>query len=348
MIAANTIVSDQAKQALREAIDTADHIAVCGHASPDGDCLGSCMAIGTYAESLGKQVTYHVPDEPDNWLLFFDKIKAFQTTIKDHTAYDCIICIDTANVERTILKDFSMDAIDKKLFVIDHHLGNKFKNGTHLIDHTTASACELVTELLEERWFDLSTQNGLVANYLLMGILTDTGNFSRWQQPAKTLHVAAWLIEYGADKDFVVENLFRQESFAKIKEIGTMLSDIQHTASVVRTAVPVSELEAVGMEDWAIGHVLYTMQKINLDGIFMLIKIVDTPGDQPALKISFRSRKKHFNVCTIAQEFGWWWHRQAAWAKILLQWTDQADAMIARLLEQVNTMLDQQRLSATK
>ena len=299
---------------LKEKISNAKKIGIFWHRNVDGDALGSCLALGTVCETLGKEVSYRTTEEPNPSFDFLDGVKKFKTTFDYHPHYDLLIFCDTANPTQ-LLADFWVwheeYFANKNTFVIDHHYSNTEYANTNIVDSTASSACEIMTELFVE--LDESWITPKVATYLFLWVSTDTGHFIYEQESKRTFEIATTLVNAWADKKMIVDNLYRSTTLTWTQFLWLMITRIKKEKWVIRTYYRKEELKEYGVDKEKADSILGIMTRIKHDWVFALIKIHDHESS-PFLKASLRS-KWEINVSDLASAFGGWGHKAAAGLK---------------------------------
>jgi phosphoesterase RecJ-like protein len=115
----------QLRQDLRQQLDATNTVALFVHRSPDGDCLGSGLALGSILEAQGKQVSYYCPTPYGEVFTMFPKVQDFSTTF-DYGEYDLLLFLDTAAPQQiSYFREGHEDYFAKQhKIVIDHHISN--------------------------------------------------------------------------------------------------------------------------------------------------------------------------------------------------------------------------------
>lgn len=190
-------------------IKTHDNFIVTSHVSPDGDNVSSCIAMYLFLKKLGKNVFHLLDDDiPDNLNYLIENRTVYKSQnfpdIDNLNKYT-IIAIDCANTARL--------AIEKKFlncFVIDidHHIGNENYGNINYIAEASSS-CEVVYDIIMNFRPELLTSD--IATALYTGLATDTGNFMYDNTKPKAFAMAGSLIEKGAEKQKIVDTIFRNE-----------------------------------------------------------------------------------------------------------------------------------------
>lgn len=200
------------------------------HAFPDGDGLGSEMALYYYLKRTGKKVTvlnthptpakFHLVD-PNGVIQVYDEA----TPIPE---VDVILIVDTHDWKMLGALEKPLHALSEKAVFIDHHIAETTENtASHrLIDEGHASTGELVYTLLSEMKAKLDLP---MAIGIYVAILTDTASF-RFQRTSPRSHlIAAKLLELGVLPEQVYQHIYARDSFAKIRLLGHVLEKIQTT-----------------------------------------------------------------------------------------------------------------------
>ena len=205
-------------------IQQAHKVAIFTHQSPDGDAMGSSLAMYHYSQLLGKTAQVIVPNAFPGFLAWMpgaDTILLYDTQTQQADA-----CLEAA--ELVICTDFNapkrLGALGDKLLtlacpkvMIDHHLYPENFVEAMLSVPEASSTCELVYELVKDR-LDLN-----IAQCLYTGLMTDTGNFSYNSNRPQIYSIVAELIGLGVDKDVIYNAVFNQYSVDRIKLVGYCL-----------------------------------------------------------------------------------------------------------------------------
>jgi len=208
-------------------ISKADRIIIIAHKNPDGDALGSGLALYNLLKDKKKEVTFIVPNKlPDylNWLpgcntimVYEEQNKLVDDLIKDT---DLIIMLDFNNLGRiSSLGDKISGINNEKKILIDHHLNPD--NIAELIYSriTSSSTCELVYEFISETYGEnIITKD--IAECLFLGIMTDTGSFSYNSSNPYTFNVAASLLSKGIDKDYISDKVYGNFTEHRMRLLG--------------------------------------------------------------------------------------------------------------------------------
>lgn len=290
---------DEAARFFREQ----DDILFMAHVSPDGDTLGSCLALYQMALSMHKRAQI-VCEEPVpavyRFLPYADQVM-LPEGVRSATA---AMCVDCADISRTGLCEPLFHAASAT-FNIDHHDTNaRYADGNYV--RNVAAVGELVYMLLRE--LDLSLTPDIAA-CLFTAIATDTGNFSYTNTTPETFRIAAALLEAGIDLPELNRRLFRTAPYRKVKLQGMTISKIELFAGGRGgiSALTQADLGACG----ATGE--------DVEGLIDLIRDIDTvevaallrESTDGRIRASLRS-KSTANVGGIAVSFGGGGHRFAA------------------------------------
>ena len=288
---------------LEKMIDQAGSIVILGHVNPDGDCVGSCLAVYNYIKEWDstKAVTVRLERAPSkfSYLSGFD---AIETEVGEET-YDLCICLDSSDEER--LGDFK-SCFDRsaKTICIDHHITNRGYAQENVIDGHASSACEVVYGQLDE-----SRISKRVAECIYTGIIHDTGVIKHSNTTKETMEIAGKLIAFGIPFGKIIDDSFYRKTYKQLQIMGRCLMesvrimDGRCLFSIVRRNV----------------MKLYEAKPSDLDGI--IDEMRTTEGVEVAIllderepgefKVSMRSNEI-VDVSVIARYFGGGGHVRAA------------------------------------
>ena len=212
---------------LHSVISSAQHVVLLTHQSPDGDAMGSSLAMYHYIKSLGKDAQVIVPNAfPDflAWMPGADTVLLYDA----HTAEanssleeaDLVICTDFNAPSRIGALGDKMLTLACPKLMIDHHLHPTDFADFIVSEPEVSSTCELVYEVLTTLQAKLSTD---IATCLYTGLMTDTGNFSYNSNRPQIYSIISHLVAAGANKDEIYNAVFNQYSVERMKMVGYCL-----------------------------------------------------------------------------------------------------------------------------
>ena len=299
---------ERESQALREAVDTLKaerkKVAVIGHVRPDGDCIGSTVAlvrvlrdkgidaVGVNNDPIPENLDFLIGDTPFWIASEFEK--------EDHLC----ITVDSADYNRV---GSDLNSLFPKVFLnIDHHISNKAYAEKNLIVGKASATAELLTGIvLDLNW----TLDATAAQALYVGIATDTGQFRFPSTTKATFQMVEALFDFGANPAKAAHSLYENENFARIQLIQLFLASLERTAGGRVCAGYLTDAmyqESGATIDDADGLVDYTR---SIKGVEIGVLIEERKG---ALKASLRAKDPKFRVDQIAQAFGGGGHACAA------------------------------------
>ncbi len=306
-------------------IKQSSSIMIICHMRPDGDCLGAGFALMRICERIGREVDFVCDtDMPDHYKFIngHEKLNKIR-----HSDYDLGIAVDCAD-ECRLGKFYNQYFECKNTINIDHHITNTRFGNINYVNGSLSSTCELLYSLLEDSGY-IDEQ---VAEYLYMGLSTDTGHFKHSNTTPSTFNTAAKLSEYKFDKVALTDNLYRSNTLNKLRLIGLSISKMQffEDRKVCVIAFTKSDLESVGctMNDTE-GIIDYPM---SLGTVKVAVCMSQQAGNY---KVSFRS--KGIDVAYIASKFGGGGHKLASGCVI----GGDKDHCVARVVEAILEELDE-------
>ena len=297
---------DCSLQQIASRIKSAKSVLIVGHMRPDGDAFGSALALSCALDGLGIDNEVCVETEIPSNLSFIDGIEKVQK--KPTKPYDLFVAVDSADEQRLgALQQEFLIAKRKKIDTvnIDHHISNNCFAKYNFVRECSAN-CMNVAKLIEYLGvpFDKKT-----ANYLLLGLLTDSGNFSHDDVKEETLLLAAKLVKAGADICSLNYQLFKKQPKARAKLHGKAMAGMRfyhddRFAAIVITKAMMDECGAdIGMTE---GFVDFPL---NVDGVEVAASILERKKGQ--YKISLRT-KYYAKANQIAAVYGGGGHIRAS------------------------------------
>ena len=288
---------------LETMIDQAGKIVILGHVNPDGDCVGSCLAVYNYIKEWDstKAVTVRLERAPSkfSYLSGFD---AIETEAGEET-YDLCICLDSSDEER--LGDFK-SCFDRsaKTICIDHHITNRGYAKENVIDGHASSACEVVYGQLDE-----SRISKRVAECIYTGIIHDTGVFKYSNTSRKTMEIAGKMMEKGIDFGTIIDGSFYKKTYVQNQIMGrALLESITFLdGKAIFSALRQSDLDFYGVTGKDLDGIIDQLRLT--EGVEVAIFLYETGPQQ--YKVSLRSQKI-VDVSQVAFYFGGGGHVRAA------------------------------------
>jgi phosphoesterase RecJ-like protein len=216
------LASKESIRELQVLFERSTRVCVVGHRSPDGDCIASAFALAGVLSRLGKTADIAMAGKiPYNYDTFFDK-SAIMTS-DDGSIYDAAIAVDCASPER--LEPF------RGLFeraatraVIDHHVSNRGFGDVCVIDTVCSSTCELIFRIARAIGAEIDKE---IAEYLYIGILTDSGKFRYPSVTPNTHRAAGDLLEYGIDPASIYRRIYHDKPVGVAIACGMAMSRLK-------------------------------------------------------------------------------------------------------------------------
>ena len=275
----------------------ANKVAVFCHTRPDGDALGSGMALTCALNNAGKNATMFCDDAVPEKYGFLKKLANVKAELPEDVKFDTFVCVDCADINR--IGSFSTDfvAFKGKKINIDHHVSNKRFADYNCVLECPAT-CQLLTEIFTKANFKIDKE---IADLLMLGLITDSGNFTHSDVTDKTFETAALLRKCGADTREINYQMFSRQTKQRALLFGKVVNSIRFALDdkLAFIIVPFDFLVKFGVD----GSITegFVDFPLTIDGVEVAVSLLEVKKRQ--YKISLRS-KGLVNVNTVASKFG--------------------------------------------
>jgi bifunctional oligoribonuclease and PAP phosphatase NrnA len=286
--------------AILEALGRGNRFLICSHARPDGDAVGSMLALGMVLEQMGKQADLVTADripEHYRWMPGSASIRAGRCV---EGSYDAALLLECDSVERTGLR--GLEAYP--LVNIDHHVSGQTYARVNWIDPQAVSVGEMVYRLAQAAQATITPE---MASCLYTTILTDTGGFCYGPVRESTFALAQELVKAGANAVTIAESVYYNKPVSKMLLLGAALHRLTRRGrvawlwvthqDVVRSCA--TEEDCEGIVNMALG----------MEGIDAAVFLRELPEGR--IRLSLRG-KSGVNVVAIAARLGGGGHENAA------------------------------------
>lgn len=294
-----------------------DRFLVTTHLGPDGDALGSQLALGYFLKKLGKSVAMINSDERDHnldWMPGVEEVEVWEGSFSQHealTTADVAFVLDTNDEERLGKVGSLIRGSSAKTVLVDHHLKPEDWFDVLFVRKTAAATGELIYEIIDA--FDPELIDETIATGLYTAIMTDTGSF-RYSSVTPRLHrIVADILERGEIEPAPIhEAIHDRKSMPGLRLLGRMLNRIRlrHNGQLAYSVITQRMVEDTGATwDDKQGFVNYVLSIEGVKAALLFSEATD------GSKISFRS-EADVRVDEWARHFGGGGHRNAAGAYV--------------------------------
>jgi phosphoesterase RecJ-like protein len=281
------------------------------HVRPDGDGLGSLLALTEALEALGKEVHLTVASTYPPRYAFLDperRVAQFEAPGEEYRDAEAVLVLDTGTWNQLGSFGNFLRGLTVNKAVIDHHLTQDDVAGLRLVDTTAEATGRLAREAIAALGVPLSAR---MASNLFVALAMDTGWFRHSNTTPATFALASELVAAGARPEPLYEELFERNSLARLRLVGLILERLTVVSGgkVAYTELRRSDYEATGatpQDSEDLVNYTRSVQGVEVGLFFM---------EQPrgGVKVSFRSRSA-VDVARLAETFGGGGHRQASGA----------------------------------
>lgn len=304
MMTADTSKSPDRLEKILELMLKKDKIAIVSHMNPDGDSIGSQMALGNFLESQGKKVMMVNQDEIPSKYRFLDPQKRTKSSFEDFQP-ELILVLECSTLNRTgRLKD--MLPSQATIINIDHHPDNDLFGSLNYLDPEASATGEIIYNLLKRGNYNFDLNTTLA---LYTAIVTDTGRFSFPNTTPQSLLICSELIKLGADPKFINSQLCFNHSEGGVRLLGKILQNLEllgdgRYCSLMITHRLLKNLGVVPQDTE--GFVDYTLflKGVAVGALFL-------ENSQKSVRVSLRSQDL-VDVGALARFFGGGGHRNAS------------------------------------
>ena len=302
---------------------------VLSHVRPDGDALGSQIAIGLVLQQLGKKVKVWNEEGLLEKFSFFPGGEIVTLPPDKSEDFDVVIALDTATRQRL---GTPLEAIrESKLWInIDHHPSNPRYGDLVHIDPTAPATGQILFELLKSQHLPLDEK---IAENLFAAISTDTGSFQYPNTTARTFEIAADILRCGINVGRLSQQLYESYPRRRIELLRVLLDRMRfdaggHVASFSLPLATANELGVIPEDNEGLIDHLRAIQGV-------IIAIFFEELEDGKIRVSMRSKDERADVCEICLSFKGGGHKLAAGARVPGTLEEVAERVIAAAVKSV-------------
>lgn len=292
-------------------INNSQRILITSHRDPDGDSIGSQLALDGFLQNFGKLTRIINQGCLPPRYVFLDpqkRIEKFNLGSEEKKIDfnpDLVFVLECPSLER-LGKVKKIVPVESKIVNIDHHPDNERFGIINYVDSKASAVGEMIYSLLKDYDFPISP---MMANQIYAAILTDTGRFRYSNTSARCLSICAELIKLGADPKTLTNTIYFNHSLSFLKLLGTILGnlEVRDTGKICSMTIDRRLLSELGVNHQEIeGIVGYSLF---LSGVE--IGLLFTETEEGKTKVNLRSQND-FDVSKLAKIFGGGGHKNAA------------------------------------
>jgi phosphoesterase RecJ-like protein len=334
-VSANGSVGD--RDAVLREIREAQRFVLVTHENPDGDAIGSLVAMHGVLGALGKDsVMFMSPDEmPLPYEYRFFELDGLAAATPPDVDERTVIYLDCGNIDRNPLESVKRD--DTHIVNVDHHHDNTRFGTVNWVDATASCTAEMVWSLMRELGVEPTPS---IAEALYVGLVTDTGRFMYENSGAGAHRMAAALIESGVDAHAIYRRLYEDMPFSKLALLARGLASVQRYDDGRLTMAQLTREDFLGVgaessySEGIIDH-LRAIQGTKLAALARELLDDDNTTAPIVQRVSLRATGADLDVSRIARAAGGGGHPRAAG----FTWDQPAEALVEFLRAQLALQL---------
>ena len=288
--------------AIYELLDKKHRFMVTSHITPDGDSIGSTLALTLALLKMGKRAVPVIKDDIPKKYRF---LPGTDLIVKDTSeSFDAVIALDCGDIERLgfekQLKEYGPIVIN-----IDHHKSNDFFGDLNLVDANSSSVGEMVYRLIDGK-IDIDYD---IALNLYTAIITDTGSIKYSNTTPSSLKILANLVDKGVKPDYVSRHVFERRSLASIKLLKSVLNTLEISADGKIASLLITRdmlRDSGASEEDTDGMINYARE---IEGVE--VAVIFKENEDSLIRVGFRSNE-WVDVSMIAAKFNGGGHPRAA------------------------------------
>jgi phosphoesterase RecJ-like protein len=323
------------RQRVLDELTAAEKLVVVTHENPDGDALGSLIAMQEILTALGKDSAMFIDasEFPLPYEYRFFPLPGLVNTPPEDLDERTIVFLDCGNLERNPATAFQRPGAH--ILNIDHHHDNTRFGTVNLVDPEASCTAEIVWDLMRGLGVTPSVN---VAEALYVGLITDTGRFMYSNTSARAHVMAAELIDAGVDVRQIYRRVYEEVPYGKLALLARGLANVERYdgGRLTVTALSAGDFQESGAEESYSEGVVDYLRALQDTAVAALVR--DRLGDANGLrKVSLRSNDDRIDVSAIARAQGGGGHRQAAGFSTALDWDRLVEFLRREIAEQLAT-----------
>ena len=293
---------------LEEILEGAGSVCIAGHVRPDGDAVGSTLALYNYIKKLWPEkelaILLEKPSEIYSYMKGFDEITILEEDMPDKV-YDLFIAMDLGDMDRlgAAQKYFSSAGTTA---CIDHHISNTGFGRYSYIDPQASSTSELTFNLMDESKLDRD-----IAVCIYTGIIHDTGILQYSNTSRHTLETVGKLIEFGFDFTTIINKTYYEKTYVQNQIMGRAIleSILFMDGRCIASVVDHKTMDFYGATSHDFDGIANQLYKTK--GVDVAVFMYESSHEQNLYKVSMRASDR-VNLAVIAKKFGGGGHKKAA------------------------------------
>ncbi len=303
----NVIPRNASFEEIGQVLHSHQSFVLISHVRPDGDAIGSQLALGYSLIAAGKNVRLINEDGLPENLAFMAGSVLIETPPSEPLDVEVAIALDTATKPR--LGDRALNAASKaKIWLnIDHHVSNPRYGDLNLIDPTSPATGQILYQLITALDLPLPAET---RDAIYVAVSTDTGSFQYPSTTATTYDLAADLIRRGLDVGTINSNIYDNHPYRRLQLMRVLLNSLERTPDGKVASWEMRDQTRIELSltpDDSEGLIDYIRA---IRGVQVAVFFEELPDEK--IRVSMRSKDRHYNVCEIATEFGGGGHALAA------------------------------------
>jgi phosphoesterase RecJ-like protein len=303
------------------ALQARQSFVLTSHARPDGDAIGSQLALALALRSLGKQVRLVNRDPVPAPYREFPGVETIEFAPRVDGPADAVVTLECSDITRP-----GLDGLDRYFVInVDHHLGNEMYGAVNWYDGGAAACAEMVADIIDALGVPWTPE---IASHLYLGIVTDTGGFRHGPISARTFETCRRIALTGAKPGALARRIFDNFSIGRVKLTGVMLSRMElfHHGRLAVLEFDDALLASCGATiDDTEGLVNVPLGAREVEAVALLKRQADG-----SLRVSLRS-KEEVDVRGVAELWGGGGHKNAAGCTLTGDFESLKLALVAAL-----------------
>lgn len=305
-------------------VDEAENIAIASHVNPDGDNLGSSLALRRSLELYGKDVEVIAIDPIDDYLKFLPELDHYKEASRDK--YDLFIIVDCSEFDR-IGHATEIARRSNKTIVMDHHVGGKINCDLNMIFETSPATCEIVYELIDRLNLPMDKTIGTL---LFTGLCTDTGRFMYSNVSEYTFKAAGKLITEGVDYEYIYKNLYQSQPVSVMQFHNEIIDNAKFFDKKAFAIASKDLVNKHGVQMGDAESIVNKLRDLKEVNVSMIVK----EYDDGEYKVSMRS--KTTDVAKVARDNGGGGHIKASGFSIFDESLEAASEKALAILKEID------------